>query len=271
MCKVSVIMAVFNESDNLSRSVSSILNQSFGDFEFIICDDGSSDASADTLQSLTASDKRVRLLRNPVNQGHAYSLNRCLSIANGQYIARMDADDETSRERLAKQVDFLDSHPEYDFCGTNILCVESTGRAFRLTNPEIPSKRDFLWGTCFCHPTVMFRTQALKRAEGYRVAEETRKCEDYDLFMRMYAKGMHGYNIQEILYRYHFREREKNSFRNRCSEAKVRYRGFRNLGLLPGAFFYVIKPLAAWMMPGFLIRWIRQKRYGSDADNGGIK
>ena len=261
-------MAVYNEQENLMRSVTSILNQTFCDFEFIICNDGSDDKSADMLRRLAQEDRRIRLLFHDKNMGHASSLNHCLEYAKGEYIARMDADDESLPIRLWVQLDFLESHPEYDFCGTNVLFLAEPDKSFYLANPEIPVPRDFLWGTCFCHPTVMFRSGTFEQVGGYRVLRETRKCEDYDLFMRMYAKGLRGYNIQEFLYHYYFQNKANSGFQSRCYEAKIRYQGFQVLGLLPSGLIYVLKPLLAGILPGSVIKRIRKKKYQSSKNNG---
>ncbi len=261
MDKISVIMAVYNEQEKLMKSVPSILNQTYRNLEFIICDDGSDDQSADILRRFAQQDARIRLLFHEKNMGHAFSLNHCLKYADGKYIARMDADDESLPERLQVQVDFLDTHPDYDFCGTNILYLEETGKSFCLMNPQVPEPKDFLWGTCFCHPTVVFRSGVPAKVGGYRTLRETRRCEDYDLFMRMYAQGLRGYNIQQILYHYYYRDKNNHSFQGRYYEAKIRFQGFKALGLLPKGFLYVVKPFLAAMIPDSVIKRIRRKRY----------
>ena len=119
-------MAVYNEQENLIKSVPSILNQTYRNLKFIICDDGSDDQSAAILRRFAQQDARIRLLFHKKNMGHAFSLNHCLKYADGKYIARMDADDESLPERLQVQADFLDTHSNYDFCGTSILLFKMT-------------------------------------------------------------------------------------------------------------------------------------------------
>jgi len=115
MSKVSVIMSVYNGEKFLSQAIESILSQTFIDFEFIIINDGSHDGSLDIIRSYH--DQRMKLISRE-NRGLISSLNEAISLANGQYLARMDADDVSLPERLARQVSFLDNHSEIAVCGT---------------------------------------------------------------------------------------------------------------------------------------------------------
>ena len=112
------------------------------------------------------------------------------------------------------------------------------------------------------HPTIMIRTEILKEIKGYRVVKETRRAEDYDLFMRLYASGYKGYNIQKELFKYredHISLR-KRKYRYRIDEAKVRIYGFKKLGLFPKAVPYVIKPLIVGLLPYRLLVWLRREK-----------
>ena len=91
----------------LEKSINSILNQTYKDFEFIICDDGSTDNTLDIISNICQNDKRVRIIKNNKNKGLTYSLNHCLKYAKGEYIARMDADDESTLDRFEKQLKFF--------------------------------------------------------------------------------------------------------------------------------------------------------------------
>ena len=118
MPKVSIIMATYNCEDTLRKSVNSIVSQTFSDWEFIICDDCSTDGTYEILLEYKNQypDKFV-ILHNKVNSKLPFSLNRGLEVARGEYIARMDGDDEALPDRLEKQVAFLDSHSEYSEIG----------------------------------------------------------------------------------------------------------------------------------------------------------
>ena len=104
--KISVIMSVYNGDKYVHKAIKSILNQTFTDFEFIIIDDGSTDGTFEIINSFVQTDDRIRFISRK-NKGLVSSLNECLSLAKGQYIARMDADDISIKTRFAKQNQFL--------------------------------------------------------------------------------------------------------------------------------------------------------------------
>ena len=116
MPKVTVLMPVYNARFYLSKAISSIINQTFKDFEFLIFNDGSTDNSADIIYSYN--DRRIRFFNSEQNFGYVYHLNYGIEIAKGEYIARMDADDISFPTRLEKQVAFMDKNPEVGVCGT---------------------------------------------------------------------------------------------------------------------------------------------------------
>lgn len=265
MCKVSVIMGIYNmeqKKDLVKLAIDSILNQSYKDFEFIICDDGSSDNTYNVVKNIVKDDKRVILLKNEINRGLAYSLNKCISKSRGKYIARMDADDISENNRLEKQVDFLDKHSEYAIVGCNLLLVNNNGVWGKRILAEKPTKKSFLFTSPFCHPAIVMRKEVLNEVNNYRVEKITRRAEDYDLFMRIYANGYKGYNMQEFLYQ--FREDndtyKRRAYKYRWDEMQVRYRGFKDLKLLPNGLIYVIKPLIVGLIPQKCLRKLRMLR-----------
>jgi glycosyltransferase involved in cell wall biosynthesis len=124
---VSVIMPVFNAKLYLSEAVESILSQTFADFELITIDDCSTDGSLEILKSFAEKDKRVLVLDNERNLGVTPTLNRGLATANGELIARMDADDISLPERLEKQAAFLKAHPEVGLVSGDALAIDAQG------------------------------------------------------------------------------------------------------------------------------------------------
>ena len=264
--RLSVIMGAYNVASLtvFHKAMDSVLGQTMGDFEFIICDDGSTDETWQLLKELDDRDRRVRLIQNPKNRGLAASLNHCLEHARGELIARQDADDISAPERFQKQLNFLDANPEIGFVGCNVTLWDETGNWGERQFPECPQAKDFLFTMPFVHGTLMFRRGALDAVEGYRVAKETRRAEDYDMLMRMYAAGLRGANLQERLYAF-LEDRaaqKRRKYRYRLDEAVVRWKGFRGLGLMPGALPYVVKPLAVGLIPGGILRGLkRQRRY----------
>lgn len=257
-CSVSIIMGVYNGVKTMDAAIESICAQSFKDWEFIICDDASTDDTWKQLNEWSKKDARIKIIRNPENLRLAATLNKCLSYASGKYIARMDDDDVSYPQRLEEQFLFLETHPEYDLVGSQIDGYD--GKCLipnYWKRKETPQKKDFLKASQFIHPTVVFRKTALLQVGGYRAVKETRRAEDYDLFMRLYAAGFKGYNIQKPLLRYYIDDR-KIMYRCRLDEARVRYYGFKCLGLMPGAWIYVFRPLVVGLIPKKMLRIWKQ-------------
>lgn len=185
MRRVSVVMSVYNGARYLREAVDSILSQTFEDFEFIILNDGSTDGSAEIIRSY--SDTRIRYVENSQNIGLTRSLNQGLSLARGEYIARMDADDISFPARLEAQVRFLDSQPEIGVLGTGFQLIDQVGKTSEIL--KFPREHGLLrWMMCFCfnpiaHPTVMMRRDLVSIAGGYDEALST--SQDFDLWGRL--------------------------------------------------------------------------------------
>lgn len=257
---VSVLMGVYNCAETVGQAIDSILAQSFSDYEFIVCDDGSTDGTYDKVAAYAESDPRVRLVSNGQNMGLSRTLNRCVDLARGRYLARMDGDDISLPDRFRKQVEFLDRNADYALCGTSFEFIDSQGYWGELFYPEFPTARSFLLRSPFAHPTIMMRAEAMRSLGGYRVGAGVGRSEDYDLFLRLYAAGLKGYNFQEILFRY---REDRASFKKRklrytLTEAKVRANGYRKLGMMPWALPFVIKPLLVGMIPAVVYRLMRK-------------
>ena len=183
--RVSVVMPVHNGGVYLRHAVDSILAQTFPDLEFVIIDDGSTDSTADVLRHYETADRRVRVYHQE-KAGLVASLNRGCRKARASYIARMDADDIAFPDRLARQVEFLDTHPLVAVVGSAVVRIDAAGREIKrnvcpTSHAEIvEALREY---TCFTHPSVMLRADALAAVGGYREAYQA--AEDYDLWVRL--------------------------------------------------------------------------------------
>lgn len=256
-------MGVYNQWDEqiLFDSVKSILTQTLDDFEFIIYDDGSDKEAAEIIRKLTAWDDRIILIGKEENHGLAFSLNQCIEKACGQYIARMDADDISLHTRLERQIYFLDTHPEYMWCGCNALLFDENGIWGERNMPEIPMENDYLKYSPFIHPSVVYRAEIFQIMDGYQVSQETLRCEDYEIFMRFHQAGYRGYNLQEKLFQY---RENKESFQRRSitarkNEAKIRYRNFKNMEILwPKGWIYVLRPVIGGLVPYKFLMWLKR-------------
>ena len=267
---VTVVMGVYNQHnrEELEEAVRSILAQTLQSWELIICDDGSDGEAARNLKAYENRDKRIRVIRHSENRGLAATLNTCIAQAKGKYIARMDADDISRPQRLEKQVRFLEKHIQYAFVGTNADLIDRNGVWGVRVMPERPSRRDFLPFSPFIHPSVMVRREVYLMSGGYYVSRETWRCEDYELFMRLYAQGYQGYNMQERLfcYREDKASYERRKFRYRLDESRIRRRNFKNLGLTgPAVWLYIARPVAAGLLPLPLLMYIKRKQVEKEA------
>jgi glycosyltransferase involved in cell wall biosynthesis len=181
---VTVLMAVYNGADRLPPAVESVLTQVFTDFEFLIVDDGSTDATPDRLAALT--DPRVRIVRQD-NQGLAVALNTGLRQARGRYIARMDDDDLCRPERLERQVAFMESRPEVAACGTWVLARGGAReQVWRFPVDPDEIRCHLLFHSVLPHPSVMLRHDAVRRFDLY-YDEAFRYAQDYELWQRASA------------------------------------------------------------------------------------
>lgn len=268
MPRVSVIMSVYNcnNFEALKESIFSIIKQTFTDWELIIYNDGSKDNGKTTqfLNKIKYLDKRIRIIDNPENKGLAYAKNQMIKVATGEYITAQDDDDISIEERLAKEVEFLDHHLEYAFVGTLATVFDHTGIWGHYDLKEKPTKYTFLWNSPFLHPSVMFRKEVFDKVGGYRISWETTRAEDYDLFMHLYSLGYQGYNIQEDLYEYRIENDPNKKYRpmkSRLQETKVRWQGFKKLGILTIGLPYVVKPVLIGLIPQKIFYLVRKKQY----------
>ena len=255
---VSFIIACYNCAPYIVECLDSIFKQTYkGSIEILVCDDCSTDNSREILKRYEAIGS-IKLILNETNLGAGESRNKCLRESTGSMIAILDADDYSSIDRIEKQVSILSNHSEIDFVSGGLRKFFDDGSEYIMRSPiSNPRVKNFLYGLPFLHATTLFRKTALERVNGYRIAPETKRGQDYDLFMRIYAAGGKGINIPDVVYHYRCFKNSKSRtrFRYRIDEAKIRAKGFKALGInrfiaLP----YVIKPIIAGMIPEFLLQ-----------------
>lgn len=196
--KISVIMPVYNTKEEYLRpAIESILQQTFKNFEFLILNDGSSDETVEKVIK-SYNDERIKYFYKK-NTGIADTLNFGLAQAQGELIARMDSDDISLPERFAKQVEFLDAHPEISVLSGNYKIFPDTKV---VVLPQRPKYLDFLEGCKMCHPAVMFRKVDFERYNLKYNPEY--KCEDYELWSRA-IRYFKFANLNEVIlhYRWH--------------------------------------------------------------------
>lgn len=197
--RLSVLMPVYNAELYLEESISSILNQTFTDFELLIGDDGSADRSPAIISSFK--DDRITVIRNGKNRGISNTLNRLIAASVGEYIARQDSDDISLPKRLEKQVEFLDENPEIGLCGTQLSVFGSKKKSYRVPLQDEDIKASMLVFNPICQPTVMYRKSCLTKQynPAFVVAEDYALC--YEL-----SKSTKLANLPTILLKYRWNE-----------------------------------------------------------------
>lgn len=216
--KVTVLTSVYNGEKYLRKAIDSIFNQTFRDFEFLIINDGSTDRTAEILESYN--DPRIKIINNEKNMGLTKSLNKGLKMAKGEYIARMDADDISMPDRLKKQVDFLDAHQDYAVVGTFVKILNKDSEVICLLERPIEDTeiRGFLKrDNCIAHGSVMIRKTCLIDVGLYDELME--RSQDYELWLRLSEKYRLA-NIPNYLYMW---RRHKENIEAEYGEEQKRY------------------------------------------------
>lgn len=197
---VSIVMSVYNASPYLKECMDSILSQTFQDFELIIIDDGSTDNSAEIIQSY----KDVRIIFRTSKHDYINSLNMGINMARGKYVARMDADDIMFPDRLEKEFVFMEQHPDIDVCGSDVKIIGKSGYSL----PVLANHKDI--AACMViqcplfHPTVMMRMEKIHKVFGGNnmcqlYDPEYKYAEDYALWAKLLKHQFIFANIEEKL------------------------------------------------------------------------
>lgn len=263
-------MGAHNAAESIERAVRSIQEQTLADWELVVCDDGSTDATPDLLRDLARRDARIRLFRNERNRGLAASLNLCLREARAELCARQDADDVSLPHRLESQVRAFDEDPDLVLAGTAVRYVDEDGRRWGASSPrESVVARDLIRGACFAHVSVMYRRSPVLAAGGYD--EGVGRAEDYDLWFRLVPAGRCR-NLREpgVLVSWNRTTHARRDYIYRLHEARVRLRGYRRIGAPWYAYAYVLKPLLVGLAPtSWLWRYHAARRSREDGSRRG--
>lgn len=258
---IDIIMGIYNCENYLEKSIESIINQTFSNWRLILCDDGSSDKTFEIAQKYKKRfPNKIILLKNDINKGLNYTLNRCLNSSSAKYIARMDGDDYCDKTRLEKEFKFLENNSDYALVSTCASLFDENGIWGSLSLVETPNKNDFLKTSPFCHASVMIRSDILKKVNGYTVDDKLLRVEDYHLWFKIYHAGYNGYNIQEKLYfiRDDRNATNRRTWKNRKNEYYVRKIGYKILNIPFYKRIYVLKPIVLGLMPKFMYEFLHK-------------
>ena len=263
--KISVLMPIYNCAPYLPAAIESILQQTYKNWELIMCDDGSRDGTYDVAKTFAKKyPAKIILLRNKTNLKMNKTLNKCLRRASGKVIARMDGDDICDPNRFQIEYDFLAKHREFALVSCNM----------RLFNDQ-----DGVWGedkfppgavtpsalarrSPFCHGGCMIRENALAAVGGYSTDENTVRVEDYDLWVRLYAAGFRGFNLNKSLYSMR-NDREtyrRRTARNYLNNAAVQRRAVRLLKLPAWCYLFSLRSYVMMLIPKPLYALLQKLR-----------
>lgn len=260
--QISVLMGVYNCAATVEEAIQSIIDQTVTDWEFIICDDGSSDDTYEVVKALAEKEPRIVLIRNEHNMGLAPTLNHCLRAARGTYTARMDGDDICSPDRFEKELAALEADPGCAVVSCAMLSFDENGVYGQSNYPEKPDKTDFFRMSPFCHAGCMMRKAVLLELGGYNESSQVERFEDFDLWYRLYKAGYYGRNLPEALYS--MRD-DRNAFRRRKMKYRLNvtklslkiYRDFK-----PGIRYFpgVVAPVIKGLLPEKLYHVLRRAK-----------
>ena len=258
--KVSVLMGIYNCADTLENAVNSIINQTYKNWELILCDDGSQDNTYEVAKKLSEKEPRIILLKNEENLGLNKTLNNCLKAATGEYIARMDGDDDCLPYRFEKQVDFLNSHSDFDIVSSPMIMFDEYGEWGRTTADEMPTTQQVVTGSPICHAPVMLRKKSMDAVGGYTEDKRMLRVEDVNLWIKLYANGSRCYNIQEPLYRMRndINALNRRKYIYRINSTYVRLKGCKMLKLPLKCYLISFVPMINGLAPARLRHFIRK-------------
>ena len=263
---LTVLMSVYNGEVYLEDAIGSILRQTFTDFDFLIIDDASTDKSSAILEKFAKQDSRIKIITNQENYGLAYSLARGVEAAKTPWIARMDADDLSMRDRLDKQINYIEEHPEIDILGSYALNINDDGEILGTRTVPLEHKNisRLIWTNPLIHPTVLFRRSAILKIGSYYSKTRQRIPEDYQLWFRACAAGLQFANLPEPLIYYRFSEKNfvRNNLQFLLAHVLIGWQGCWRVKAAPLAYLGVTKPLVLGILPPGLrylvYNWLKQ-------------
>jgi glycosyltransferase involved in cell wall biosynthesis len=263
---VSIVMTVFNGEKHLCKSIESVLNQTYRNFEFIIVNDGSTDLTQSILQEFSATDKRIVVINNQ-HKGIPYSANLGIYKAKGDFVARIDHDDIWMSNKLECQIKFLESNPDVSLLGSSVIPIDIDGnvddRFFRLFNnsKEFDSgkfRRTILRNCLICHSSSIYRKDAFDEMGGYNTTFNTSL--DYELWTRFAAKYKCFIDKEPLVY-YRIWQGNISETKKKIqliNSLRVRLRGLVVLGFWPRNIYYLLRFLVVVVLKAFFY-WLTVK------------
>jgi len=200
---VSVIIPVYNVEKFVKEAIESIQNQTYNNLEIIVIDDCSTDNTYNIVENLAKNDKRIKLFKNEKNLGIVKTLNRALTLSNGEYIVRMDGDDISTTNRIETLLNFMIEHPKYSLVGSSYEGIDEDGKSRGIS--KVPTSQELIEKTILLSSPVshiwIARKEVYDKLNGYRADT----VEDYDFLLRMKTSNLLFTNIDKVLYKVRLR------------------------------------------------------------------
>ncbi len=260
--RISVLMGIYNCTSTLQEALDSLYAQTYQDFQIILCEDGSKDNTYEVALENKKTHPNIILVRNEKNMGLNYTLNRCLELADTEYIARMDGDDLSLPTRFQTEIDFLDQHPEYAVVSAPMIYFDEQGDFRKGRGKGKVTKYDFVKGNPVCHAPCMGRTPVFKSVGGYSVSDKLLRLEDYHLWFKIFSAGHNMYMLEDVQYKMRDDRNAvaRRNWMNRRNEAYVKWIGYPMIGLPWYYRIYAIVPILKYLTPTFIYNWFHYKR-----------
>ncbi|MBU3822285.1 glycosyltransferase family 2 protein [Flavobacteriaceae bacterium XHP0103] len=237
---VTVGIPFYNAERYLMDAVKSTINQTYGNLEIILLDDGSSDASLKISQEFERKDKRIKVISDGKNIGLPKRLNQLSKLAKGRYYARMDADDIMFPDRIKVQVDYLVKNPEVDLLGTGLVAIDNDNKIIGLRKGGTISHatlKSTLKGVWAAHPTILGKTEWFKENE---YDETLRRSQDFELWIRTVEKSQFRRIVEPLLF---YREASTSSIKKYMQSTKYSLRTFWKHAYKTGVLFALIQSI----------------------------
>lgn len=262
---ISIIMGIYNCADTLGDAIESIFAQTYTDWELIMCDDGSKDSTYEIAKKYIQNNpqRRIKLLRHEFNRGLNQTLNDCLSVARGDYIARMDADDISLPMRLEKELNALEKEPKLAIVSCPMIRFDENGDwAIGRCNRAYPKKKDLVFGTIHPHAPCLVKTEAYRAVKGYSTGKRLLRVEDWHLWIKMYSAGYYGKNLEEPLYKMRddHMATKRRKFRFRLNEAYVSRMAVKKFSLPKWLYIYSIRFIIVGLLPTPVYNFLHRRK-----------
>ena len=261
--KISIIMGIYNCATTLAEAIDSIINQTYTNWELIMCEDGSKDNTKEVAEEyVNKYPDKIKLIQNEENMGLNYTLNRCLEHSTGDYIARMDGDDISLPHRFETEIKVLEENPDITIVSSSMILFDENGEWGKIVHKAEPKGSDFVYKNQICHAPCMVRKEAYIAVGGYTVDEKLLRVEDYHLWIKMYSKGYKAFNIEEPLYKMRDGQEalKRRTFRSSIYSMKTQWRIFSNLGLPWLCRFKALRGPVVAMLPKFLYVFLHKMK-----------